>query len=380
MKTPNRPTIILLLGLVLGACSNAPVRDLSDSSDTADLNDEQNRLWFAAERLEKTIKKRHLIFEDTALEAYVQSVMDRLYPEFVGILQVKLLDSPHLNAFCLPNGHIYFNTGLLVRLDNEAQLATILAHEASHFIRQHSLRQRNSADGAVVVGITLTALTGIPFSGSLLTEGILSGYSQGYEREADSDGYRRMLAAGYDPNEAAKTFQKLLDEVEALDIDQPFMFSSHPKLQDRIATFEALAKAQRQTQGLQNAEPFLQYTEDLREITLTRYLDMNNYKVLLLILNNEQLRRRYTDHPEYFLGEAYRLRDDEGDQALAVDAFTRSIADVPDFAPPYRSMGVLLMKQGKHEDASAAFNKYLTLAPDASDRAYVLNYLKRLKP
>ncbi len=378
----QRPRFIFGLAgcLVLAACSNAPVRDLDAGSDAANLTEDQSRLWYAAENLEQTIRKRNLTFENDILEAYVQSVMDRLYPEFVGTLKVKLLDSPHLNAFCLPNGHIYFNTGLLARLDNEAQLATILAHEASHFIRQHSLRQRNSADGAVMVGITLTALTGIPLSGTLLTEGILSGYSRTYERQADGDGYARIVASGYDPREAAKTFKKLLDEVVVLEIEQPFLFSSHPKLQDRIDTFETLAREAPGSDGTLNAEIFLHHTQSLREFTLTRYLEMNNYKVLLLILGNEELRSRYTVHPDYFLGEAYRLRNAEGDAELAVKAFSDSTASSPDFAPAYRSMGVLLMKQGKNDEASTAFERYLALSPEAQDRAYVSRYLQRLQP
>ena len=61
-----------------------------------------------------------------------------IYPD----IRVRIVDSPSLNAFALPNGSIYINTGMLTRLDNEAQLATVLAHEGVHFTHKHSWQQR----------------------------------------------------------------------------------------------------------------------------------------------------------------------------------------------------------------------------------------------
>jgi predicted Zn-dependent protease len=355
------------------------VVEIDSPNDINALNERQSRLWYAADNLGQSIDKRNLVYEDAELTAYVQSVLDRLYPEFVGTLHVELFNSPHLNAICLPNGHIYINIGLLARLDNEAQLATILAHEAAHFIRQHSAEQRNSADGTVLVGTGVEILTGIPFSGSLLAASVMSSYSQAHENEADNDGFARLVEAGYDPREASKTFHKLLEEVEVLDIDQPFMFASHPKLEHRIASFDSLMVGIENPAGRVNADDFLQRTEGLREVTLVRYMDMNNHKVLLLILENPALRQRYAAHPDFFLGEAYRLRNDEGDETLATQALRQSINTDPLYAPAYRALGLLMMKQGRKQEAIENLSTYLSLSPDASDREYIETYLQQLK-
>jgi predicted Zn-dependent protease len=373
-----RLTAWLLAG-GLGACSTAPLEDLRSNADVARLTEGQSRMWYAAEQLDDSIRRRGLVFDDAELAGYLQSVLERLYPEFTGTLSVKPFDSPHLNAFCLPNGHIYVNTGLLARLDNEAQLATILAHEAVHFTAQHSLQQRSSVDQVAVIGASVEILTGIPLSGSLLTLGILSGYSQTHEREADAEGFKRLLASGYDLREAPRAFEKLLEEVEALDIDQPFMFSSHPRLEDRIDSFNVLVAEHPQAQGIVGTETYLDATRGLREFTLQRYLDMNNHKVLLLILNNEGLRDRYTVYPDYYLGEAYRLRGDQGDDDLAIAAFERSADVAPAFAPAHRSLGVLLMKRGRSAEARRHLTTYLSLSPEAPDREYVEAYLDQLE-
>ena len=214
------PVNIAILCLSLAGCGGEPVVKIQNRADITALNERQSRVWYAAEKLDQSIDKRNLVYEDAELRAYVQSILDQLYPELVGTLHVELLDSPHLNAFCLPNGHIYINIGLLARLDNEAQLATVLAHEAAHFVHQHSAQQRNSADSAILVGTGVEILTGIPFSGSLLATSVMSSYSQAHENEADTDGFARLLKAGYDPREAPKAFQKLLEEVDVIDIDQ----------------------------------------------------------------------------------------------------------------------------------------------------------------
>lgn len=378
LSSAGHITALLCLTLVVSACSTTPIKDLQSSSDVASLNEEQRRIWHAADRLETSIRKRNLIHRDAELTRYVQRVLDGLYPEFAGTLQVRLFNSPHLNAFCLPNGHIYFNTGLLARLDNEAQLATVLAHEAAHFIHQHSLEQRSSADGVVLLGTSLEILSGIPLSGSLLAATVLSSYSQSHEAEADREGFARLVQTGYDPRQAPQTFQKLLDEVEALDIDEPFMFSSHPKLEDRIASFNGLVGEIDNPDGRVNSADFLHRTGALREQTIVRYLGMNNHQVLLLILGNDGLRDRYTQHPDYYFGEAYLLRNDAGDIDRAIEAFTRSIAQQPDYAPAYRALGIQLMKRGDQRQAIGHLSHYLTLVPEAADRAYVESYLEQL--
>src|SRR5210317_1520757 len=117
---------------------------MKSGADTKSLTPEETRLWHSAEELDDQFRKAGYIYDDAVLQSYLEAVMHKLYPEYVGSITVRIVDSPSLNAFALPNGSIYINTGMLSRLDNEAQVATILAHEGVHFTHKHSWQQRRN--------------------------------------------------------------------------------------------------------------------------------------------------------------------------------------------------------------------------------------------
>ncbi len=365
---------------LLAGCNGTPVRDLSGAADTRHLDEAQQRRWHEAQELDRALRNRGVLLDDPEAQAYVQSVMDRLFPEFRGSIHVHVARSSALNAYALPNGSIYINLGLLARMRNEAQLAMVLGHEATHFIEQHSLRQRDSADAIAVAGIATTVLTGIPFSGQLLALGAMSGYSQDLERAADQGGFRRLIRAGYDPQQAPEVFRLMREEVDALDIDRPFLYSSHPRLSERIETLSRLAaRPDTPAGGRSGREDFLEHVGRLRGRLLAQYLEEQDYKRLILILEDPKRRADYPPEADYYLGEAYRLRNQEGDQAKAVAAWKRCLARRPDFAPVHRALGLHAMRLAQRERAIEHLRRYLELAPRARDRAYIQRYLQRLQ-
>lgn len=341
--------------------------------DPASLTREEKNLWADAEAFDTALARAGKVRNDVALNAYLQGIMDTLYPEFKGRLRVRALDAPHLNAFALPNGSVYINTGLLARLQNEAQLATVLAHEGVHFVHRHSFQQservKNAATFALVVG-----MLGVPLVGDIIALSSMTGFSQEHETEADNIGYQRLIAAGYSAKEAPKTFEHLIAEIKALDIKEPFFFASHPKLRDRVVNFTELS--QNAANGKVGQEAFLQHIRPVRLFTLQEDLAAYRYKQLILVLNDPERRREYPPEAAYFLGEAYRLRGNEGDLALAEREYTLALELAPGFAPSYRALGLLLYKRGEKQRSAPLFRRYLELAPDAPDRAYVEHYLK----
>jgi len=374
-----RVSMIVLLALLLSGCNTLPVRSLTSASDARAANDEEGRVWVMSDDFDLALERQGALYPDGTLQAYVQSVGDRLFPEFRGVVRYQVLDSPDLNAFALGNGSIYINSGMLARLDNEAQLATILAHEVTHFSEQHNLKNRRNINTSATAGLGITLLTGIPLSGQLFVSAAISGYSQELEREADISGHARLVAMGYAPEESVKTFQHLLAEVEALDIDQPYFFSTHPRLQERIASFRELNEKVHDSGDELGAGRYLANTRKLRGEMLQRYLEMHQDKILILMLEGDVDHQRYPAHWPFFLGEAYRHRAEEGDFERAAKAYRQALANAPEFAPTHRALGILYLGQERRGEALESFQRYLEMSPEAKDRAYVAQYIETIQ-
>ena len=364
--------------LCLAACQSAPIRPMNGLDDTRQLEGEENRLWHSARELDEQMENADYLYEDEALQAYVVTVMRKLYPEYGDAIRVRIVDSPSLNAFALPNGSIYINTGMLTRLDNEAQLATVLAHEGVHFTHKHSWQQRRNVKSSTAFSTGFGVVTGIPALGDLVALSSIYGFSRDLEREADADGFRRLAAAGYDVRQAPKTFEYLLAEVEVLDIDEPYFFSTHPGLQDRIESFEALVQQHGASNGYRGEQDYRMRVAGLQLELLEDYLELGRYQSVLLILDRPDAFVRYPLSAWFYLGEAYRMRDEEGDAARSAEAYATAVAQAPDFAPSYRALGLYYMKQGDTRQAQDHFTRYLELLPDAPDRAYIQLYRENL--
>ena len=374
------PNLLLaFIMLWLAGCQSAPVKPMNSIDDTRQLDAEEGRLWHSADELDQQLERADYLHEDEELRVYIMSVMRKLYPEYGDAIRVRVVSSPSLNAFALPNGSIYINTGMLVRLDNEAQLATVLAHEGVHFTHKHSWQQRRNVKNSTAFSTGFGMLTGIPALGDLMALSSMLGFSRDMEREADAEGFQRLAAAGYNVTQAPVTFEHLLAEVEALDIDEPYFFSTHPALEDRIESFNELVQQHGTTNGYRGEQTYRLQVADLQLELLQDYLELGQYQSVLLILERPDAFVRYPQSAWYYLGEAYRLRGEEEDTERSATAYATAIRLVPEFAPSWRAMGLYYMKQDDAEQAESHFDRYLELMPDASDRAYIELYRTKLK-
>lgn len=361
-----------LLLLLSGCATMGDVTSFKSGADTGNLQEKERRLWHEAAGFDDTIERSDQLYNDKQATAYLQGVMDRMYPEFKGKINVYIYDSTELNAFALPNGSIYFNIGLLARMENEAQLAAVMAHEATHFIEKHSFQQRVSTKNSAAF-----AVSGIPFS-SLAAASSISGFSQDLEREADTMGYARLVKSGYDPREAHKIFQYLADEVQALNIEEPYFFSSHPQLVERIDSFKRMS-ANHKGRGRIGSKSYNRIMTPIRLETLRKDIGQDRYQSVILVMEDNKKRRYYPAAGYYYLGEAYLRRDENGDMNRALKAYEKAAKHSPNFAPTYKRLGMYYLKKGNKHKARYNFKLYLSLAPrDARDRAYVQEYMKTL--
>jgi predicted Zn-dependent protease len=152
----------------------------------------------------------------------------------------KMINDPQINAFALPGGPVYLNSGIVMNADNEAQVAGVLAHEISHVALRHGTNQASKAQlfdilgqiGASVLGDRgAVAQIGQLGLGVGLSAVLLS-YSRAAESEADALGARIMSGAGYNPVEMARFFEKLEEGGGGGAVE---FLSSHPSPGNRVA-------------------------------------------------------------------------------------------------------------------------------------------------
>jgi len=386
----NNCIVALLFGLLITSCAALTGCTTTVTAYTADKaiepdSEGEQRLWSLANKFDQALEKSGSLYKDPELEEYLNNILNKLFPEFGDVMHARILKAPVLNAMALPNGSIYLNTGLLAVMENEAQLATVLAHEGEHFVQKHSAKQREhiiqAAGWGTLGGIALAGAGIPPELASLAAISSITGYSREAETESDNLGYQRLKKAGYDVRQAPQVFRHMIREVEAEEIKQPYFFSTHPKLQKRVANFESLNKSD--TNGslrVIGEKEYLDTFSQLRLKALEAKLERGQYKVLIALLSDDAANTSYGSIGAFLLGESYRLRGHEGDAELAMKAFLSAQQSGLNTAGLYKGMGLIEYKSGHIDKAAEAFVHYLKLADENEpELSFIKIYLKKIK-
>jgi predicted Zn-dependent protease len=391
--------------------------------------------------LDQRFEKEGVVYHEASLDAY----LDRVGKAVVANRELenvswkfRALRDPVPNAFALPNGSIYVNTGLLALLEDEAQLAGVLAHEVIHVTNRHTYQQNrsirkkilainilgaigawNPVGGAAGMAIDLIA-TISPF---MLVISVF-GYSRELEKEADLEGLKNVTAAGYPPDEMTNSFRLLQKDIEGEQLTS--FYSDHPKLRDRVNyVSNSIGNSGKKLSEEQLRDAKAQY--------LTQMEKVDRHDVELAI-NNGRFRSAYyvshklvDFHPDstenlFYLAESYRalgprapeltaaeltggakkkaakernkrtveeqeaelLKTPAGQQMLktnqqkAEELYLRALELNRFNYLAHRGLGMLYEKMGRKEEATAQYRKYLELAPNAFDSERIRRRLQAL--
>ena len=391
MRISTLKLLLPVAGLWFGimSCTVTAVAPFG-SERAAELEQDEKRLWKMASDEQEKLDRSARLYEDPVFSEYLNEVGQRLLKGRSELKELsfrfKVVKNPLLNAFSYPNGVVYVHTGLLAKMDNEAQLAAVLAHEIVHVTHRHTLQAFRNMKNAAAFLTTLQVIgapAGLPGAGVFVLGAIgtlaaVSGYSKGAEEEADREGINMMIGAGYDASDAPKLFDAIKRDLEEQKITEPFFFGTHPRLQERQESYSRLLKERApELPGEKCAERFAEKLLPLLLENAQLDLAMGRFVFAEDALQKYLQHRPQSAEGHYWLAEVFRQRWKEEDKAKVEKEYLAAGQDEP-YAPAYKGLGLVYLKQGAKEKALDHFRKYLLLAPDAKDKDYIQNYLRDL--
>lgn len=340
---------------------------------------DEGGLWKLTEKAESDIKRSRFLVRDAALHDYVRDIACRVAQDHCRDTRLYIMRTPFFNATMMPNGAMQIWTGLLLRAQNEAQLAAIVGHEMGHYLHRHTLQRyrdtRSKADFGAFLGMGLGAVGG--FVNLALLASIYS-FSREQEREADAVGIELMAAAGYAPVEASKVWSQMVAERDADPVkDSPSLLTAtHPNPGERAQVL--MDRAAAMPGGERHVERYRDKLAALRPTLFEDELRLRQFNRSLKLFEIISQETGEDVWLAFYTGEAHRLRNQEGDGKLALAAYERALTWPSPPPQTYRSLGLLHMSRGDNAASSAAFGEYLRRVPGADDREMILSYMSRI--
>jgi predicted Zn-dependent protease len=420
MRSLHRFTAPGLVLLLVVACATTNLPPIGSSQQPFRLAADEREIWEQSEAEQQKLNRRGRLYQDPLLEEYINDIARRLTPpEFdeQGVpIRVRILQDPSLNAFAYPNGALYVHTGLLARVENEAQLATVLGHEMTHVINRDAVRQYRSTRNkviaanvaavaasigvsavageqwrrgndvtAAVIGQTANVMLGLGLQFGLLAA--VNGYGRGMEDEADVGAMRLMSQAGYNINEAPKVHQMLLQRYGDPSRLENFFFGNHARNQERIEHYERMLNTEyvqvaQATSLITNTEEFQRRTRLLVRDNAILDVEAGRYGTAKTALGRVLAVAPTDAKAHFYLGELYRKqRRSPADVEQAIASYQKAAEHDPSYPEPQYRLGLLYYlyyRSDKKAEARQAFERYLELKPHADDRQQVREYLLEL--
>jgi beta-barrel assembly-enhancing protease len=239
--------------------------------------------WYSLEKeiamgkgVAQDIERQAKIVDDSVIAEYVNRVGQNLVrnSDVKVPVTIKVIDAEEVNAFALPGGFFFVNTGLILRAETEAEMAGVMAHEIAHIAARHGTRQATRGQIVNLATIPLIFMGGWAGYGArqaasvLIPVGFLS-FSRGFESEADLLGLQYLYKAGYDPTAFVDFFEKLQSDEKRKPGTMAKVFASHPPTDDRITN------SQKNIQEILKAKP--EYV-----VTTSEFNDVKNRLSMLL--------------------------------------------------------------------------------------------------
>lgn len=327
-------------------------------------------------RIHESIETAGILLEDRVLEQHINNIVAQLagiQPGTAPPYRVRIISSPELNAFSLSDGTVYMSLGIFGLIENDAQLALLLAHEIAHVDLDHHRLFRYE----------LHRKAAATFWGGSTPYGLrvaLSGFSKKQERQADSIGLETVMQHGFNAWSAKDFFSTMYHWLKYKEKSYRKEVATHPKLSQRYKTVVKRLKRMKidTTSGIVGDSSYHRAIHHHQQKIVNLLMQSNCvnelYVMALSRLDNNQ------PYPEWFY-----LRGSLMERYNPVDSFpvahyslTTAVRNDPGFTAGFRDLGWLFLKNEEYDSARTYLSRYLTHTPHAADSALILFYLESL--
>lgn len=340
-------------------------------------DEDERGLWLQMDEYERDLKHSKQVIRDPELNAYVRGVLCKTVgQEKCAATRIYITRTPYFNASMAPNGLMTVWSGLLLRVRNEAELASVLGHEFGHFEYQHSLKMfkelRKKTDA--MAWLSMFGLGGALVQ--LMVIGSVFEFSRDMEREADMKGLGYMHSAGYDARSASAIWAQLRDEMDATAAERKRkskkdknggFFATHPNSKERMDYLTAEAGKLDMSNATKGEAEFAAILSQWWPMLIEDQILLNDFGATEFLLG-KLASDDWTPELLFARGELYRNRNGAGDMAKALDFYNQSVIGKPELAEAWRGLGLAQMKSGAREAGQASLRQYLALKPEAEDK------------
>jgi beta-barrel assembly-enhancing protease len=341
-----------------GGASEPPAAPAALRQRYVPQDEDERGLWQQVEEFEKKFKNSNFIIRDPTLNAYVHDVLCKSVGEECQDVRLYIVRNPYFNASMAPNGMMQVWSGLLLRVQDEAQLAAVLGHEFGHYKNQHSLKNFKSVKSKTnAMGwLSVLPLGGLAGLGVSLAQfgliGSIFSFSREMEKEADVMSIDYMIKGGYDPAAASQIWEQLRAEADATaeargkksqKNKSGGIYGTHPPTKERMTYLAELAKSKIAGGASVSDRGRDRFQAALRPFWsdfINDQINLNDFGGTELLLNQLANGQGWTSQLSYARGELYRSRAKGDDLAKAVEFYRAAVAD-PNITPDaWRGLGV----------------------------------------